>query len=93
MELAGKDQSVSNTPNPNPQAISQDIIAAAAAGSIAQSILVATGKNQLAEIIPLAESLLATAIQAFTAAAGKQPTVEQFQALLGGDPVLNPPSA
>ena len=82
---------MSNTPTtPTPSSLPAELLTAAeAAGSIAQSILAAEG-NAVALVIPLTESLLATAIQAWTVAHGAPPTVAQLQALLPDVPLVPP---
>ena len=78
-------------PTPAPSAVSQDVIvAASAAGAIAQAILTATGYGAIGAVIPLVEQLFANAIKAFTAANGAPPTVAQLQALLGDVPLVPP---
>jgi hypothetical protein len=65
---------------------------AAAAGQVAAAILAVTGAGAVAKLIPLTETLLATAIKAWTSAHGAAPTIEQLQALLVDIPLV-PPTA
>lgn len=68
---------------------SELITAVGAAGGIATAILAAVG-NPVASVIPLIESLLATAINAWTAANGRPPTIAELQALLVNLPLDDP---
>lgn len=80
------------TNTPTPSALPQELImAAGAAGSLAQTILDADGKQSAAAIVPVAVSLVSTAIAALTAAQGQPVTVAQLQALLGQDVPLVAP--
>ena len=83
--------STPTTPTPAPSALPQElIVAATAAGSIAQSILTVEGDGAIAAAIPLTEELLINAIAAWTHAHGAAPTMDQWQALLGDVPLVAP---
>ena len=85
---------MSGTPTPATPIDKTAIITsvAGAAGAIASTILTMAGLGSTAALIPLTESLLATAIHAFTVAHGTPPTVAQLQALLGDVPLVPPTS-
>jgi len=82
------------TPTPAPASSigSELTIAAYAAGGIAQAILAQIGLAPEAALIPLFESLIATAVKGITAAGGTPPTTAQWQALLGDIPLVPPAS-
>ena len=62
------------TPTPSVGIGSELTIAAYAAGGIAQAILTSIGMGPAAAVIPLFESLIATAVKGITAAGGTPPT-------------------